>query len=106
MLVTLAPVGARAAAIEDELVIQTPMSPFVVDSMLKEFVQFAREKWGVTLKTRVFRAGTPVSYEAVRKWAGQPEADVLCGGEPALFSAEEHTSVLQSHLNLVCRLLL
>jgi ABC-type Fe3+ transport system substrate-binding protein len=86
LLVTLAPVGARAPAIEDELVIQTPMSSFVVDTMLKEFVQFAREKWGVTLKTRVFRAGTPVSYEAVRKWAGQPEADVFWGGEPALFN--------------------
>ena len=86
LTVTLAPAAARAAAVEDELVIQTPMSAFVVDSMLKEFVQFAKEKWGVTLKTRVFRAGTPVSYEAIRKWAGQPEADVFWGGEPALFN--------------------
>jgi iron(III) transport system substrate-binding protein len=86
VLLSLTPVAAGAAAIEDGLVIQTPMSAFVVDSMLKEFVQFAREKWGVTLKTRVLRAGTPVSYEAVRKWAGQPEADVFWGGEPALFN--------------------
>jgi len=86
MLVALVPVAGGAAAIEDELVIQTPMSAFVVDSMLKEFVQFARDKWNVTLKTRVLRAGTPVSYEAIRKWAGQPEADVFWGGEPALFN--------------------
>ena len=86
LMVTLAPAAARAAAIEDELVIQTPMSAFVVDSMLKEFVHFAKEKWGVTLKTRVFRAGTPVSYEAIRKWGGHPEADVFWGGEPALFN--------------------
>jgi iron(III) transport system substrate-binding protein len=73
-------------ALEDELVIQTPMSAFVVDSMLKEFAQYARERWGITLKTRVLRAGTPVSYETIRKWSGQPEADVFWGGEPALFN--------------------
>jgi iron(III) transport system substrate-binding protein len=71
--------------IEDELVIQTPMSAFVVDSALKEFVQYAKEKWGVVLRTRVLRAGTPVSYETIVNWKGQPEADVFWGGEPALF---------------------
>ncbi len=77
--------GSSRAPIEDELVIQTPMSAFVVDAMLKEFVQFAKEKWGVALKTRVLRAGTPVSYEAIVNWKGQPDADVFWGGEPALF---------------------
>ena len=77
--------GPARAAIEEELVVQTPMSAFVVDSMLKEFVQHVKEKWGVTLKTRVLRAGTPVSYETIVNWKGQPEADVFWGGEPALF---------------------
>jgi iron(III) transport system substrate-binding protein len=77
--------GQSRATIEDELVIQTPMSAFVVDAMLKEFVQYAKEKWGVTLRTRVLRAGTPVSYETIVGWKGQPEADVFWGGEPALF---------------------
>lgn len=77
---------AGAPAIEDELIVQTPMSAFVVEAMLKEFAQHARDKWGVALKWRVLRAGTPVSYEAIRKWAGQPEADVFWGGEPALFT--------------------
>jgi iron(III) transport system substrate-binding protein len=77
--------GQSRAPIEDELVIQTPMSAFVVDAMLKEFVQYAKEKWGVTLRTRVLRAGTPVSYETIVGWKGQPEADVFWGGEPALF---------------------
>jgi iron(III) transport system substrate-binding protein len=84
-ILLLAP-AAAPAIIEDELVIQTPMSAFVVDSMLKEFAQHAREKWGVTLKSRVLRAGTPVSYETIRTWKGQPEADVFWGGEPALFN--------------------
>ena len=74
------------APIEEELVIQTPMSAFVVDSVLKEFVQYAKEKWGVTLRTRVLRAGTPVSHETIMSWKGQPEADVFWGGEPALFN--------------------
>ena len=76
---------AAAQSNEDELVVQTPMSAFVVDTMLKEFVEYARERWGATLKTRVLRAGTPVSYETILRWKGRPEADVFWGGEPALF---------------------
>jgi iron(III) transport system substrate-binding protein len=86
LLLMLAPAAGGGPVIEDDLVIQTPMSAFVVESMLKEFVQHARERWGVTLRTRVQRAGTPVSYDVIRKWAGQPEADVFWGGEPALFN--------------------
>jgi ABC-type Fe3+ transport system substrate-binding protein len=77
--------AVTAQTIEDELVVQTPMSAFVVDTMLKAFVDYAREKWGATLRTRVLRAGTPVSYETILRWKGQPEADVFWGGEPALF---------------------
>jgi iron(III) transport system substrate-binding protein len=75
----------KAASIEDELVVQTPMSAFVVESMLKEFVQYARERTGVAVTFRVLRAGTPVSYERIVGWGGQPEADVFWGGEPVLF---------------------
>src|SRR5262244_105885 len=49
--------------IESELVVQTPVSAFIVEAMLKEFSAYAKERWGVTLKTRAQRAGTPVSYE-------------------------------------------
>ena len=78
---------ATTPPIENELVIQTPMSAFVVDSLLKEFTEYARKKWAVTLKTRVLRAGTPVSYERIVGWKGRPEADVFWGGEPALFDS-------------------
>ena len=93
-LLMLTPAPAATATIEDELVIQTPMSAFVVDSMLKEFVLYARERWGVTLKTRVLRAGTPVSYETIVKWKGRPEADVFWGGESALFDDLEAQKLL------------
>jgi iron(III) transport system substrate-binding protein len=86
LVLMLAPAAVHArAAIEDELVVQTPMSAFVVDSMLKEFAQYAMEKWAITLKTRVLRAGTPVSHETIQNWKGQPEADIFWGGESALF---------------------
>ena len=70
------------------------MSAFVVDSMLKEFVLYVHERWGVTLKTRVLRAGTPVSYETIVKWKGRPEADVFWGGESALFEDLEAQKLL------------
>jgi iron(III) transport system substrate-binding protein len=83
--VMLAAPAFSAPAVEDELVVQTPMSAFVVETMLREFVDHAREKAGVAVKTRVLRAGTPVSYETILRWKGRPEADIFWGGEPALF---------------------
>ena len=74
-------------AIEDELVVQTPVSAFIVEAMLKEFATYAKERWQVTLRTRAQRAGTPVSYERIVAWKGQPEADIFWGGEPALFQS-------------------
>jgi ABC-type Fe3+ transport system substrate-binding protein len=71
--------------IEDELVLQTPVSRFIVDAALKAFTDYAKERWGVTLKTRAEYAGTPVSYGRIVDWKGKPEADIFWGGESALF---------------------
>ena len=50
LLTALAVLGAVPAAaqapIEDELVLQTPVSKFVVDAALKAFADYAKEKWG------------------------------------------------------------
>jgi iron(III) transport system substrate-binding protein len=78
------PAGAQAP-IEDELVLQTPVSKFVVDAALKAFAEYAKERWGVTLKTNAQFAGTPVSYGRIVEWKGGPEADIFWGGEAALF---------------------
>ena len=56
------------AAIEDELVVQTPVSAFIVEAMLREFTAYAKERWNVTLRARAQRAGTPVSYERIVGW--------------------------------------
>lgn len=77
--------GVAHAPIEDELVIQTPVSQFIVDAVFEEFVRYAKEKWKVTVKASVLRAGTPVSYDRIVKWKGKPEADIFWGGESALF---------------------
>ncbi|MBI4247149.1 MAG: extracellular solute-binding protein [Candidatus Rokubacteria bacterium] len=73
------------APIENELVLQTPVSKFVVDAALKAFAQYAKEKWNVTVKTSALHAGTPVSYGRIVEWKGRPEADIFWGGESALF---------------------
>ena len=75
----------QPAPIENELVLQTPVSRFVVDAALRAFTEYAKEKWGITLKTRAQYAGTPVSYARIVDWKGQPEADIFWGGESALF---------------------
>jgi len=73
------------APIEEELIIQTPVSAFIVDAAFKEFTQYAKEKWNVTVKASALHAGTPVSYETIVKWKGKPQADIFWGGESALF---------------------
>jgi iron(III) transport system substrate-binding protein len=87
-LLVLTGLGAIAhaqAPIEDQLVLQTPVSKFIVDAALKEFARYAKEKWNVTLKTSALHAGTPVSYGRIVEWKGKPEADIFWGGESALF---------------------
>jgi iron(III) transport system substrate-binding protein len=91
---TLLTGAVPAAGIEDELVVQTPVSAFIVEAMLKEFTVYAKEKWNVGLRARAQRAGTPVSYERIVGWKGQPEADIFWGGEPALFNSLAQQSLL------------
>jgi ABC-type Fe3+ transport system substrate-binding protein len=94
VVLTLLTGAVPAAAIEDELVVQTPVSAFIVEAMLKEFTVYAKEKWNVGLRARAQRAGTPVSYDRIVGWKGQPEADIFWGGEPALFNSLAQKSLL------------
>jgi len=85
------------APIEDELVLQTPVSKFIVDAALKAFADYAKEKWGVTVKTNAQYAGTPVSYGRIVEWKGKPEADIFWGGESALFDKLAEQKLLVKH---------
>src|SRR5260370_30094403 len=55
--------------------------------------------------TTLFRSRRPLSHQASRGLVpGEPNAPGF--DDTLVFRSEEHTSELQSHLNLVCRLLL
>jgi hypothetical protein len=66
---------ARAPApIESELTLITPVSKFIHDAALKAFAEYAKEKWGVTVKTKAIPAGTPIAYGRIVEWKGKPES--------------------------------
>ncbi len=87
VLVAVLVVAGPAAAqqIEDELVLITPVSKFIHDAALKAFADYAKEKWGIAVKTNALAAGTPVAYGRITEWKGKPEVDIFWGGESALF---------------------
>ncbi|MBI4607906.1 MAG: extracellular solute-binding protein, partial [Candidatus Rokubacteria bacterium] len=84
-VLALPPQVVAQAPIEDALVLQTPVSKFITDAALKAFAEYAKERWGVTVKVSALHAGTPVSYGRIVEWKGRPEADIFWGGESALF---------------------
>jgi ABC-type thiamine transport system substrate-binding protein len=96
VLLVAGPTAAQAP-IEDELVLQTPVSKFIVDAALKAFSDYAKEKWNVTVKTNAQYAGTPVSYGRIVEWKGKPEADIFWGGESALFDKLAEQKLLVKH---------
>ena len=83
MSVVAAP--AAAQAIEDELVLITPVARTLTDPALAEFAKYAKERWNVNVKTSALAAGTPVAYGRIVEWKGRPDADIFWGGESALF---------------------
>ncbi|MGZ5048714.1 MAG: extracellular solute-binding protein [Usitatibacter sp.] len=76
---------ARAQAVEDELVLITPVAKTLTDPALADFAKYAKERWNVTIKTRALAAGTPVAYGQIVEWKGRPNADIFWGGESALY---------------------
>src|SRR5688500_14543289 len=88
--------GASAQPpIEGELTLITPVSKFIHDAALKAFADYAKEKWGATVKVNAIPAGTPVAYGRIVEWKGKPEADIFWGGESALFEKLVEQKLLQ-----------
>ena len=92
-----APAPGQAPPIEDELVLQTSVSTFIVDAALKPFVAHAKERWGVTL-----RAARPVRGHADllrpdRRVEGQTRSGHHLGGESALFDKLAEQKLLVKH---------
>ena len=91
---TVSPSVAQAP-IEGELTLITPVSKFIHDAALKAFADYAKEKWGIAVKTNALPAGTPVAYGRIVEWKGKPEADIFWGGESALFEKLAEQKLLQ-----------
>ena len=83
MLVT--PGLAAAPAIEDELVLITPVGKSFSDPALAEFRKHAKQQWNVDVRTSALSAGTPLAYGRIVEWNGRPQADLFWGGESALY---------------------
>jgi iron(III) transport system substrate-binding protein len=83
MFTTVGP--AAAQAIENELVLITPVARTLTDPALADFVKYAKERWNIDVKTSALAAGTPVAYGRIVEWKGRPDADIFWGGESALF---------------------
>ena len=76
---------APAPQIEDELALITPVAKTLTDPALADFVKYAKERWGITVKASALAAGTPVAYGQIVEWKGRPQVDIFWGGESALF---------------------
>lgn len=97
-LAALAASGPVAAqAIEDELVLITPVAKTLTDPSLADFVKYAKEKWNITVKASALAAGTPVAYGRILEWKGRPEVDIFWGGESALFDKLAQQNLLVPH---------
>ena len=72
-------------AIENELVLITPVARTLTDPALADFAKYAKERWNIDVKTSALAAGTPVAYGRIVEWKGRPDADIFWGGESALF---------------------
>ena len=82
----LAPAAAAGnAAIENELVIITPVGKSLTDPALAQFARQARERWNVEVRASAIAAGTPIAYGRILEWNGRPQADLFWGGESALY---------------------
>jgi len=77
--------GQPAQVIENELVLITPVAKTLTDPSLAAFAKYAKEKWNITVRTSALAAGTPVAYGQIVEWKGRPGADIVWGGESALY---------------------
>ena len=88
-------VPAGEPAIEEELVVITPVARTLTDPMLADFTKYVKERWNVYIKTSSLAAGTPVAYGRIVEWKGKPEVDIFWGGESALFEKLAEQKLLQ-----------
>src|SRR5260370_37606100 len=86
------------------------LRPVGVDQMIAAMDEAGVDKSAIVQASTCYGYDNSYVADAVAahpsRFTGVFSVDVLAAGAPERMRSEEHTSELQSHLNLVCRLLL
>jgi iron(III) transport system substrate-binding protein len=80
-LLCAVPHPASGQALEDRLVIMTPIPREVADAVADRFAEHARRRYGAALRPALVFLGGPTMYARVLEWRGRPDADLLWASE-------------------------
>lgn len=77
---------SHAANLEGKLVLNSSMGKNVTDSALAGFKEYAKKKYGIDVIVGALHGGGQMIYSKVIEWKGQPQADLLWGSDPWMFT--------------------
>jgi len=69
------------ASYENTLILITPSNTALLDALKGPFIEYAREKLGVTVDLQFIMAGSPECMNRIIAWSGSPEVDIMFGGD-------------------------
>lgn len=75
------PHPAPGQALEDRLVVMTPIPREVADAVADRFAEHTRQRYGAPVRPTLVSLGGPTMYARVLEWRGRPEADLLWASE-------------------------
>jgi len=89
--------AASQPALEDRVVVLTPIPREVSDPVSERFADYTRRRFGVAVRATMVSAGAPLAYARIVEWRGRPEADLLWAGEAELFDDLADKNLLAAH---------
>jgi iron(III) transport system substrate-binding protein len=72
---------APGQALEDRLVVMTPIPREVADPVANRFAEHVRQRYGAAVRPTLVFLGGPTMYARVLEWRGRPDADLLWASE-------------------------
>ncbi len=97
ILLAYAPIPTGAQALEDRLVLITPIPVDVANATADRFAEYVRQRFGAALKPTIVAMGGPVAYGRIIEWRGRPDADLMWAGEAELFDDLAEKRLLAAH---------
>lgn len=85
LLLSVLGVVQPAYAQKDSLVIITPYTKFMMDTITPDLQAWYKSKFGRDLDVSFIIAGSPVAFARIVEWEGSPDADIFWGGEVDLY---------------------